>query len=72
MKICLAQIPVSTDVAVNAGKINAAITHAHEHDADILLTPEGSLSGYMNEFDDGEVSDALESIRVLPVKIERG
>ena len=62
MKICLAQIPVSTDVAVNAGKINAAIVDAHEHGADILLTPEGSLSGYMNEFDAEEVSDALESI----------
>ena len=62
MNICLAQMPVSTDVKKNTEIIVNAIEYAAEHHADILLTPEGSVSGYMNEFDASEVAKAVDAI----------
>ncbi|MAG14117.1 MAG: hypothetical protein CMN78_05930 [Spirochaetales bacterium] len=62
MNICLAQIEVATDISANLEKIDEALSYAIEHDADILLTPEGSLSGYHNQFDGDEVAEALETI----------
>ena len=46
-----AQIAVTRDVRQNESAILAAIDWAASAGADILLTPEGSLSGYTHEFD---------------------
>jgi predicted amidohydrolase len=54
-----AQLDVTRDVAQNLSQILAAIDFASEEGADILLTPEGSLSGYTPDFDRGEVENAL-------------
>lgn len=45
-----AQIPVTKDVAKNIIEIKEAIDYAAEVEADYLVTPEGSLSGYYTEF----------------------
>ena len=64
MKLCVAgsQIQVTTDIESNVTSINRAIDFARDKKADILLTPEGSLSGYTHEFDVRAVEDALECV----------
>ena len=59
LRVAGAQIPVSDNVEANAAAIGRAIEYASAEAADVLLTPEGSLSGYTPRFDAGEVSDAL-------------
>ena len=62
MRIALAQIPVVKDVATNVETLHRAIDFASEERADILLTPEGSLSGYTHQFDAQTVTAALQDI----------
>jgi len=57
-----AQIPVTKDVKSNLEAIKRAIDYAIDEEADILLTPEGSLSGYTHEFNRRKVTAALEAI----------
>ncbi|MEZ6069086.1 MAG: carbon-nitrogen hydrolase family protein [Pirellulales bacterium] len=59
LTVATAQLPVSRDVAENAATIDRAIDTAIAAEADILLTPEGSLSGYTHEFDQSAVDAAL-------------
>jgi predicted amidohydrolase len=56
------QMAVGQDIQENTGKIQAAIDWAAEMQADILLTPEGSLSGYSHEFDQAKVELALNTL----------
>lgn len=56
------QMAVATDVAVNVRKIRAAISWAADNQADLLLTPEGSLSGYTHEFDAAAVEQGLRDV----------
>jgi predicted amidohydrolase len=53
------QMAVTGDVACNRDAILAAIGRAAGEGADVLLTPEGSLSGYTPSFDRDEVAEAL-------------
>jgi predicted amidohydrolase len=62
MRVAGAQIPVSKDIEANSAVIERAIEYAAGEGADILLTPEGSLSGYTPEFDVDSVNKALERI----------
>ena len=55
-------MPVGQRVKDNASKITAAIAWAAEKKAEILLTPEGSLSGYAHEIDPCAVGKALEEV----------
>ncbi len=59
LRIAGAQIPVTENVSANLATISRAIDFALSNKADILLTPEGSLSGYFSEFDATAVSQAL-------------
>jgi predicted amidohydrolase len=54
---------VTEDVASNAASIQRAIDFAARMGADVLLTPEGSLSGYTPHFDPVEVARALDEVR---------
>ena len=56
------QMPVTGDVSANLGKILAAIERAADEGADILVTPEGSLSGYTHEFDRPAVEAGLDEV----------
>lgn len=62
LRVAGAQIPVTEDVGSNVEALGRAIDFARSERADILLTPEGSLSGYTHEFDTREVEDALERV----------
>ncbi|MDA0839425.1 MAG: carbon-nitrogen hydrolase family protein [Planctomycetota bacterium] len=62
MRVAGAQIPVLTEIKANVAAIERAIDYAAGEHADVLLTPEGSLSGYTPEFDSDAVNQALERI----------
>ena len=64
IRVAGAQIPVSSDVESNVLAINRAIAFAADEHADMLLTPEGSLSGYTPSFDTQAVGEALQVITV--------
>jgi len=62
LRVAGAQIVVTRDVAANGNTIERAIDLAAGQEAEILLTPEGSLSGYTHEFDQAAVDDALKAL----------
>ncbi len=62
IRIAGAQIPVTREIETNVETICRAIEFAAGEKADILLTPEGSLSGYTNEFDPDAARAGLERV----------
>jgi len=62
LRVATAQIPVTRDIVANEKTIARAIDQAADQHADILLTPEGSLSGYTHKFDQAEVEAALQRL----------
>jgi predicted amidohydrolase len=62
IRVSGAQIPVSSDIETNIKTIDGAIDYAIGEKADILLTPEGSLSGYTHKFDRQEAEKALDYV----------
>lgn len=62
LKIALAQIPVSKSISKNTKTILCAIDEAAEKAADILLTPEGALSGYTHKFCRNNLKRALSEV----------
>lgn len=62
LRIAAAQIPVAERVHENVASIERAIAFAQAEGAAILLTPEGSLSGYRPDFDAAETCAALEQV----------
>jgi predicted amidohydrolase len=59
IRVAGAQIPVVRDIAKNVEAISRAIDYAVKEKADVLVTPEGSLSGYVHDFDAAAVTAAL-------------
>lgn len=53
------QMAVGLEIAQNTRRICNAIDWAADHGAEVLLTPEGSLSGYTHELDAGAVEKGL-------------
>lgn len=62
LRIAGAQIPVTGEVGANLEIISRAMDYAVDEKADILLTPEGSLSGYSHIFNREEVEKALKIV----------
>ncbi len=62
MRVAGAQIPVTRDISANRDTLLRAIEQAAREKADMLLTPEGSLSGYTHDFDAPAVSAALDVV----------
>ncbi len=62
MRVALAQLSVTNDVSANVAAILRAVEFARAEKADVLLTPEGSLSGYTPRFDRRAVADALGAV----------
>lgn len=62
LKVAGAQMAVGNDIAANAETIGRAIKFAFDAGADILVTPEGSLSGYTHEFDPAATEVALKEV----------
>lgn len=65
LRLSIAQLPVSKDIPQNSSLICQAIEQAAQEKADILLTPEGSLSGYTHEFDEAQFIIALQEVTRL-------
>lgn len=62
LRVAAIQMPVTSDISSNVHHIEDAIKWATDANADILLTPEGSLSGYTHEFDQAKVERGLDRI----------
>ncbi len=62
MRVAGAQLSITNDVGRNAAAIVRAIDFARDAQADVLLTPEGALSGYRADFDADEVRLGLERV----------
>ena len=62
LRVAVAQIPVSRDIAANVETISRAIDRAIDEKAEVLLTPEGSLSGYTHQFDQQQVEKGLKRL----------
>jgi predicted amidohydrolase len=62
LRVASAQIPVSNNILKNSATILGALDFAIKEDADILLTPEGSLSGYRPKFDQAVLDKELKRI----------
>ena len=65
IQIAAVQMPVGHSISQNAGQICTAIERAADAGAMILLTPEGSLSGYSHDFDPRAVRSALRRVTAL-------
>jgi NAD+ synthase (glutamine-hydrolysing) len=59
------QMEVTRDVERNVAALSRAIQEASSAGAEILLTPEGALSGYTPEFDPDAVEKALSQVTAL-------
>ncbi len=62
LRIAGAQIPVTGSMEDNFKAVMRAVDFAIDEKADILLTPEGSLSGYTGEFDQDVLEEMLRKI----------
>lgn len=62
LRVAGAQMGVGTDIEANTDKILEAIDKAYIEKAGILLTPEGSLSGYTPDFDKEQAARGLEKV----------
>jgi predicted amidohydrolase len=62
LRVAIAQIPVKKSVRANFEAINRAMGFSFRERANVLLTPEGSLSGYTHVFDKNKVAEALRRI----------
>lgn len=62
LRVAGAQMPVTENIGANLGWIEQAIDFAAREEADILLTPEGSLSGYTHLFSQEQVEQGLRRV----------
>lgn len=65
LRVAGSQMPVGNDISTNVEHICAAIEQAAGVKAEILLTPEGSLSGYRHDFNPREVREAVQFVTAL-------
>ncbi|MDD2764944.1 MAG: carbon-nitrogen hydrolase family protein [Opitutaceae bacterium] len=66
------QMPVGSEISVNARLISEALKRCADERAEILLTPEGSLSGYRPDFDAMEMTSALTQVTALARRLSVG
>jgi len=62
LRVAAGQLPVQRDIEANVETLLGAVSSAAAEGADILLTPEGSLSGYTHEFDTVAAEAGLEQV----------
>jgi len=63
---------VTHDISKNKEQIITSIRKAANDGASFLVTPEGSLSGYYSNFNQSEVSKALEEIQAVALEMKVG
>jgi predicted amidohydrolase len=62
LRVAGAQMRVTNDIQANLNTILRAVDFAAAEGAHVLLTPEGSLSGYTPHFDQAAVDEALQTV----------
>lgn len=62
IRVAGAQIPVTNEIPKNVDAILRGIEYAAREKADVLVTPEGSLSGYTRRFEPSETDRAIERV----------
>ncbi len=62
LRVAGAKLSVSDNIDTNIASIKKAIDFSREEGADILVTPEGSLSGYTADFDIKKAEEGLKEI----------
>ena len=62
LRVAVAQISVTRDIKANIATISKAIDRAVAEKAEVLLTPEGSLSDYTHKFDQSKVRAGLRKL----------
>lgn len=62
LRVAGAQIAVVRDVRKNVESISRAIEYAAREKAEVLVTPEGSLSGYFTDFDAEATAKAIDEV----------
>ncbi len=72
IKIAGKKIAVRENISANKKNVILAIEQAAKVNAEILLTPEGCLSGYTPKFNQKEVDDALSEILFIAKKNNLG
>ena len=72
LRVALAQLAVTNDIPSNLAALRHAINCAAGEKAQILLTPEGSLSGYTHQFDAAAAREALGEITALAREAQVG
>lgn len=72
LRVAGAVIPVTDNIDSNIASIKKAIDFAAKEHASILLTPEGSLSGYTPSFDRVKVEAALAEVTACAIKAKVG
>src|SRR6185369_2369268 len=65
LRVAGIQMEVGEDIGRNAAALGRAIRQTADAGADILLTPEGALSGYTPRFDQAAAASELASITAL-------
>ena len=66
------QMNTEQDIRSNKERIIKGLEEAARNHADFLVTPEGSLSGYTDQFNQGEVQTALDEILSIAKKLKVG
>jgi predicted amidohydrolase len=73
MRVTLAQISVDNrSIEANLLRIKETIRQAADEKSDILLTPEGSLSGYTHQFDTTAAKNALAEVTAYAAEHKLG
>jgi len=72
LRVAGLQMNVTNDISANKARILAGIKEAAEGKAIFLATPEGSLSGYRSQFDQIELSKALQEVLSLAAELKLG
>jgi len=65
LRVAGTQMQVGNDIGTNVEHLCAAIERAAVEKAEILLTPEGSLSGYRHNFDADAVREGVQVVTAL-------
>jgi|GEM_PF-292659 len=72
LRVAGLQMNVTNNITANKERILSAIREAASGKARFLATPEGSLSGYRSEFDQTELSTALQEVLSLAAELKLG
>lgn len=72
LRIAALQMDVSNNIQENEQTIIRHLNDLKDQDIDLLITPEGSLSGYTSQFDREQLNKSLENVREVAKELKIG